>query len=225
MNMERGHLVIPQRINDKAVMAMSSFVHALWELESYAVARLVIKDGKDPTLVLLAPSIERDYECLFEVELPFAEDMRMYKFPPLDRIVTISGKVIKEHRHLPTQALQDAMDDFVDQMDISTFDKDEEGYVLSRRTVRLGANSARNPAEYAAMDNTYSPMLHRLNQVVRYRAVHPEGQVPPPFDILMKYMNPPDELMEKAMPFVERVRTAADVKKGTRFCPHAQNAH
>jgi len=127
MNMERSHIIIPQRINDKAVMALSSFTHALWELESYAVARLVPKDGRDPTLVLLAPSIKRDYECLFEIELPFAEDVRAYMFPPLDRIVTISGKVIKEHRNLPSPALQDAMDDLVDAMDISEFDKDDEG--------------------------------------------------------------------------------------------------
>jgi len=127
MNMARSHVIVPLRINEKAVIAMSSFVHALYELESYAVARLVTKDGKDPTLILLAPSIQADSECLFEVELPFAEDMRSYKFPPLDRIMTISGKVIKEHRNLPNQALKDAMDDFVDQMDISAFEKDEDG--------------------------------------------------------------------------------------------------
>ena len=127
MNMARSHVIVPLRINEKAVIAMSSFVHALYELESYVVARLVTKDGKDPDLVLLVPSIQTDYECLFEVELPFAEDMRSYKFPPLDRIVTISGKIIKEHRNLPNQALKDAMDDFVDQMDISTFEKDDEG--------------------------------------------------------------------------------------------------
>jgi len=127
MNMARSHVIVPLRIIEKAVIAMSSFVHALYELESYAVARLVTKDGKDPSLILLAPSIQADYECLFEIELPFAEDMRSYKFPPLDRIMTISGKVIKEHRNLPNQALKDAMDDFVDQMDISTYEKDEDG--------------------------------------------------------------------------------------------------
>lgn len=127
MNLDRSFLIIPNRINEKSIMALSSFIHALWELESYAIARLVIKDNKDPSLVLLAPSIERDYECLFEIELPFAEDMRSYKFPPLDRILTVSGKVIKEHRNLPSQALQDAMDDFVDSMDISKYDRDEDG--------------------------------------------------------------------------------------------------
>lgn len=127
IGLDRSNIVIAQRTNEKAIMALSSFIHALYELESYAVARLVTKDMKDPSLVLLAPSIEPDYECLVEVELPFAEDVRPYKFPPLDRVVTISGKVLTEHRNLPSKDLQSAMDDFVDNMDISSFGKDDEG--------------------------------------------------------------------------------------------------
>jgi len=57
-------------------------------------------------------------------------------------------------------------------------------------------------------------MLHRLKQVIQHRAIHPNGPVPPPYEILTKYMHPPDELMETAMPYVEKVREAADVKKG-----------
>jgi ATP-dependent DNA helicase 2 subunit 2 len=215
MSMERGHLIVPMRINPKAIMALESFSQALLELETYAVARLVPKDGKDPTLVLLAPCIEPGYtKCLYEVELPFAEDMRAYKFPPLDRILTISGKVLKEHRHLPSPALQSAMDDFVDQMDISKLEVDDEGSVRgSSAPEKIVANLYSNPVEYAQMENTFSPMLHRINQVIRYRAVHPDGEVPPPMDILVKYMNPPDELMERVMPYVEKVRETSDVKR------------
>lgn len=108
-------------------MALSSFVHALYELESYAVARLVTKDGKDPLIVLLAPSIEPDYECLLDVELPFAEDVRQYRFPPLDRIITVSGKTLNVHRNLPSDKVMQAMSDYVDHMDLSTFGKDDEG--------------------------------------------------------------------------------------------------
>jgi hypothetical protein len=77
-------------------------------------------------LVLLAPSIEIDYECLIEVQLPFAEDVRSYRFPPLDKIITVSGKVVTEHRNLPSATLKDAMSDYVDSMDLDI--KDEEGY-------------------------------------------------------------------------------------------------
>jgi len=64
------------------------------------------------------------------------------------------------------------------------------------------------------MDNVFTPLLHRINQVIRFRAVHPNEPVPPPYEILTKYMNPPDELMEKAMKCAEKVREVADVKKG-----------
>ena len=124
-------VVIAQKTNTKAIIALSSLIHGLFELESYAVARLVTKTDKEPLIVLLAPSIEVDYECLLDIQLPFAEDIRSYKFPPLDKVITVSGKEIKEHRNLPNDALTNAMSDYVDRMDLSTFGKDDEGYVLA----------------------------------------------------------------------------------------------
>lgn len=120
-------VIIAQKSNSKASMALSSLIHALFELESYAVARLVTKDDKAPVLLLLAPSIDIEYECLVDVQLPFAEDLRNYRFPPLDRVITVSGKNLKEHRNLPTDQLTKTMSDYVDQMDLSTFAKDDEG--------------------------------------------------------------------------------------------------
>lgn len=128
MSMSVSSVVIGQKTNTKAIMALSSLIHALFELESYVVARLVPKADKNPLMVLLAPSIEADYECLLDVQLPFAEDLRSYRFPPLDRVITVSGKVIKEHRNLPTDALSSAMSDYVDRMDLSTLGVDDEGY-------------------------------------------------------------------------------------------------
>ena len=127
MNMSVSFVVIAQKTNTKAIMALSSLIHALFELESYAVARLVPRVDKEPMLLILAPSIEVDYECLLDIQLPFAEDVRSYKFPPLDRVVTVSGKVVKEHRNLPSDALSSAMSKYVDRMDLSAFGKDDEG--------------------------------------------------------------------------------------------------
>jgi ATP-dependent DNA helicase 2 subunit 2 len=116
--MSNTNVIIPQRANDKASLALSSFIHALYEQESYAVARLVAKESKPPIIVLLAPSIEQDYECLIEITLPFAEDVRAYRFPLLDKVVTVSGKIVTEHRNLPTEDLQQAMNDYVDKMEL-----------------------------------------------------------------------------------------------------------
>ncbi|KAK3069934.1 ATP-dependent DNA helicase yku80 [Teratosphaeriaceae sp. CCFEE 6253] len=197
LDMSKACLVIAQRGNTKAGMALSSFIHALYELESYAVARLVPKENKEPKMLLLAPNIEPDLECLYDVELPFAEDMRSYRFPPLDRVVTVSGKEIKVHRHLLSDELQDAMSDYVDAMDLSTFGKTDEG----------------EPAEYAAMDETYQPMLHRIHQVIKHRAIYPEAPPPEPYEILTRFSHPPGELLKKALPALDRVVKAAEVKK------------
>lgn len=117
-------ITIAQSINDKARLGFSSLVHALWELESYAIARLVKKDGADPIMLCLAPSIDKEnggLESLLDVPLPFAEDYRVYRFPPLDRVITVSGNTLTTHRYLPTDNLVKAMSDFVDSKLVQRF--------------------------------------------------------------------------------------------------------
>ena len=125
--MTTSHIVVGAKGDAEATMALSSLVHALSELEDYAVARFVAKKDKAPLVVLLAPLIQPDYECLVELELPFAEDVRTYRFAPLDKILTVSGKEITEHARLPNDNLKQAMSDYVDRMDLTTFGDDEEG--------------------------------------------------------------------------------------------------
>ena len=128
LNMGETGMTVAQKLNDAAALKLSSFIHSLAELESYAVARIVTKEGKDPQLLLLAPHIEDEFECLYDVPLPFAEDVRHYKFPPLDEVVTITGKKLAQHdRLLPSNELQEVMNDYVNAMDISSFDRDDEG--------------------------------------------------------------------------------------------------
>jgi ATP-dependent DNA helicase 2 subunit 2 len=127
LTMGESCITIAEPTNTKARMALSSLVHSLHELESYAVARIVTKDGKDPLLLLLAPWIEADLEALIDVPLPFAEDVRVFRFPPLDRVITASGDVLTKHRYLPSNELADAMSNYVDNMNLSEFERDDEG--------------------------------------------------------------------------------------------------
>lgn len=120
-------ITVARKFDERSEVALSSFIHALYELESYAVARFVSKEGKDPVLLLLMPSFEPDLECLYDVPLPFAEDVRSYQFPPLDKVITVTGSTLTRHRLLPTDDLNDAISDYVDAMDLSTYDVDDEG--------------------------------------------------------------------------------------------------
>ena len=61
------------------------------------------------------------------LQMPFADDVRKYTFPSLDHLVSKKGEKIKEHPFLPTDNQSDAMDKFVDAMDLmNAGDKDEE---------------------------------------------------------------------------------------------------
>jgi ATP-dependent DNA helicase 2 subunit 2 len=202
MTMGTSNIVVAQKTNDKAVLALSSLIHALFELDSYAVARVVKKDNAEPLLTLLSPSVERDYECLIENQLPFSEDVRSYRFPPIDKIVTVSGKVLTQHRNLPSRDLSAAMSEFVDKMDISHFDRNDEG----------------EPEEYMALEDAFSPILHRIEQAKRWRAVRPMEPVLPVPEVLLKYSRQPEDLQQEAKPSLQKLVKAADVKKGTKDC-------
>ncbi|CAG8888154.1 unnamed protein product [Penicillium egyptiacum] len=204
MHMSNTNIIIPQRANDNASLALSSLIHALYELESYAVARLVTKESKPPMLVLLAPSVEADYECLLEVQLPFAEDVRSYRFPPLDRIVTVSGKVVTEHRNLPSADLKDAMSNYVDSMEFITTNDEGE------RTDDL------------PIDESFSPLLHRIESAVRYRAVHPHDPVLDPSERLTQFAHPSEDMVKNSKSRLGKLISTADVKKGNPFPNYIQ---
>lgn len=64
--------------------------------------------------------------------MPFADDVRKYTFGSLDNLVSKKGEVITEHPYIPTKEQTDAMNHFVDAMDLmEAGEKDEEGYELS----------------------------------------------------------------------------------------------
>lgn len=127
--MGEAGVIVAQKFNEKAELALSSLVNALYELQSYAVARYVNKDNNKPLLHLLIPDpkLESEADCLFDLPLPFAEDIRSYQFPPLDKVITVEGTVLKTHRLVPSPDLTRAMSDLINSMDLSKFGKDDEG--------------------------------------------------------------------------------------------------
>ncbi|KAF2860797.1 SPOC domain-like protein [Piedraia hortae CBS 480.64] len=206
MDMSRTNMIVAQKLNDRAAMALSSLIHALWELETYAIARFVKKQNEQPRILLLAPNVEPGFECLYDVELPFQEDVRQYKFPPLDRVITVGGKELKEHRNLPSEELVNSMSDLVDGMDLMEFGRDDDG----------------QPAEYAQMDEMYNLAIHRIQQAIRHRALFPDSELPPINEELLRFSQPPEALVKQVQPTLQRLIDAAEVKK---VPPKAKGRH
>lgn len=71
-------------------------------------------------------------------------------------------------------------------MDLSTFGKDGEGLVFNVSQKQAVADLHSNPAEYMEIDDTFSPMVHRVNQAVRQKAIY-GGDVGEPAPILTKW--------------------------------------
>jgi len=62
--------------------------------------------------------------------MPFADDVRRYRFASLDNLVSKKGESITDHTYIPTRAQLEAMDLFVDGMDLmEAGKKDEDEYI------------------------------------------------------------------------------------------------
>ncbi|KAK4053487.1 ATP-dependent DNA helicase yku80 [Microbotryomycetes sp. JL201] len=188
----------------------SALINAMTERKACAIARYVGKPWTEsktgtlkfpePRLGLLWPSIEETDDGVIElcywIRMPFAEDMRQIVFPSLDIIYGLSGVVLKEHSNLPTTAQQDAMDDFVDAMDISKAGpEDGEG----------------RPTHWFSIKESYSPAIHNVNNALVFRLSNPEGELPPVCSHLTKYLDPPEHVVQQAREAIEHAIKTLDV--------------
>lgn len=64
-------------------------------------------------------------------QMPFAEDVRHYKFASMTNYFNVKGGRIESHPYLPTTEHIKAMDSFVDGMDLMDADVDDVGYAPS----------------------------------------------------------------------------------------------
>ena len=66
------------------------------------------------------------------------------------------------------------------------------------------------------LEDSFSPLLHRIEQAIRWRAVHPNEPLSPPSEKLVQFSKPPADVQERAKKYLDRVIKAADVKKGNK---------
>lgn len=149
-------------------------------------------------MALLAPHIEADFESLLQIDLPFAEDVRQYKFAPLDRIKTPRGDVLEHHRYLPSAKLNQAMGDLMDNMDLETTQDPDEP-----------------ESELLSPDETFNFGIHRISQAIMFRAFHNSFEtLPGPREILLRGSKVPEEIATAELSAsIESLMKIADVKK------------
>jgi len=133
--------------------------------------------------------------------MPFADDVRKYTFASLDNLVNKKGEVVTKHPYIPTDEQQEAMDKFVDAMDLMhAGEKDEEGNRYPWYDTRL----------------SYNPAIHRTKQALFHSAVVQDvasNPLPPPHPELLKYFDPPKKVLKRAKDALEECKTSFKVKQ------------
>ncbi|KAI0693769.1 SPOC domain-like protein [Cerioporus squamosus] len=207
LSMGEVYYVWADPANPMSQVALSSIVQAMYEKGVMAIARWVSRDGMDPKMGVLYPSVFDEVDCFLWVQtaditqMPFAEDVRNFPFASLETLVNKKGEIVTEHPYLPTKEQMEAMEDFVDAMDLSDAgEKDEEGNRQPWFDTRL----------------SYNPAIHRTKQaqfhaaVVRDLNTHP---VPPPHPELLKYFEPPRRVLKRAREAIEECKKAFNVRE------------
>jgi ATP-dependent DNA helicase 2 subunit 2 len=148
--------------------------------------------------------------------MPFAEDHRNYSFQSLDRLFNKRGQQLEKHQNLPTDEMMDAMESFVDSMDLMEVEKDDEGCVR-RVTPILAHDYDRNRMPYFDTLYSYNPALHRVKQALYHAAVSPSlssHPLPPPHPELVKYFEPPKKILKRSKVPLEECKKLFDIKQG-----------
>ncbi|KAI8448775.1 SPOC like C-terminal domain-containing protein, partial [Phakopsora pachyrhizi] len=103
----------------KSQITISAIVRVLDQSGRAALARYVGSLGSsEPKMVVLIPVVEPKIRYFLFIQVPFAEDLRDYFFPPLQGMRTSDGKTQITQRHTPTDDMQAAMDELVDKMEL-----------------------------------------------------------------------------------------------------------
>lgn len=190
-------------------IAISSIVQAMLDRGVVAIARYVSRDGMDPRMGVLVPRAFEEVDCFLWIQMPFADDVRRYTFPSLETLVNKKGEKVESHPYLPTSEQLDAMEKFVDSMDLmQAGDKDENGDRLPWFDPRF----------------SYNPAIHRIKQALFHAAtvidLHSDP-LPPPHPEVIKYLEPPRRVLKRAYDTIEVCRNAFQVKQGFSTTLHA----
>ncbi|KAI1790424.1 SPOC domain-like protein [Ganoderma leucocontextum] len=160
-------------------VALSSIAQAMYEKGVMAIARWVSKDDMDPKMGILYPSVFEEIDCLLWVQ----------------------GEVVKEHPYLPSNEQMNAMDQFVDSMDLTDAgEKDEEGNREAWFDTRL----------------SYNPAIHRTKQALFHGAIVQDLNtlpLPPPHPELLKYLDPSRRVLKRARDAIDDCKKSFNVRQ------------
>ncbi|KAK0545583.1 ATP-dependent DNA helicase yku80 [Tilletia horrida] len=180
LHMGEPYYVVADEKDYEAQIQLSALASAMHEVKRIALVRWVKRDNAPPLLGAMYPVITDTVHYCRVVALPFANDVRNWSFPPLDRVFTKYGEEVKAHPSLPSDRLKTLTDSLVDSMDLMNVkDADEE-----------------ETYEFGPPDDILNPYIHQLKRNIVNRTVYPDRPLIAPHPELTGHFNPPPSVLE-----------------------------
>lgn len=180
------YVFVPQPDDQAAAVSFSALVNALYETNSVAIVRRAYSASSSPRIGFLIPHIKAQYEGLFYIELPFAEDLRMYTFASLDN----------NKKCQPSEEQLSAIDGLIDNMDLMTAEEDEDG-----------------PSEALNPKDTLNPYTQRLCQCLMNKALNPDDPLPDVQEAIASYLQPARAVAVQCEANVETIKGLFKLEK------------
>ncbi|XP_052251500.1 X-ray repair cross-complementing protein 5-like isoform X2 [Dreissena polymorpha] len=168
-------VVVAEKGDETAGVALSAIINALYETNMCAVARRVYDARSSPRVGCLIPHIKADYECLYWFELPYMEDVRQFTFGSLP----VKEENPTNKKFKPSEEQLSAVDSLITNMDLSKAGQDEDG----------------EPCEVLKPKFTFNPHFQRLFQCLQHRALNPDSELPELSPLIANYLRPPEEVL------------------------------
>ncbi|XP_022297407.2 X-ray repair cross-complementing protein 5-like [Crassostrea virginica] len=183
---DNTHYVVADKDDETAVVALSALINALYETNMAIIVRKVYSAATAPKLGCLLPHIKSSYECLIYVELPFMEDIRQYTFGSLP----VKEETQANKKYKPTDAQLDAINELINETDLSQAVEDEDGEKTDALKPKL----------------IFNPYYQRLYQCLQHRALQPHDPLPELSPLIANSLNPPQEVSARCEAQCDKIK-------------------
>ncbi|QSL65397.1 hypothetical protein MERGE_002707 [Pneumocystis wakefieldiae] len=195
-----ANIIAPAKANLNAKISLSSLVHAMLKTNTLALGRIVTKTDKFPEMIIMAPSIENNFECLIDLTLPFLEDCKNFKFPSIEK-----GNILSNKNDCSMKDMDTIMEKYVTKMDLS----------IKTQNDNIKKTSQLEPARI------YNIALHRLNQAISSAAIYPDLELKNLLPDIKKFMYPSDDLLKRCEQEIKTLLELCNIKETILTAPES----
>ncbi|KAG5437562.1 hypothetical protein PCANB_000990 [Pneumocystis canis] len=181
-----SNIIVPAKADLNAKMSLSSLINAMLKTDTLALARIVTRVNKHPEIIIMAPSVEDNFECLIELTLPFADDCKNFKFPSIKKCQIVPDKKTDSS----IEDINNLMEKYVTKMDLSNNISNE--YIHKSNLLQS--------------KNIYNVAIHRFSHAISCNVIYPNSELPDFLPKIKQFMYPSNNLLKNCQEEIKKLK-------------------